>query len=143
MLFGAISACTAASNQVTMTLKDSSGQHTLTLSSPQQPVGNTVEFTYQLRGRKANCNVTLTGHAHKLSAQEIGIVDIDWNEYLPNGDSVQYARFKGEGAASIELEIDVQSKTPRFSTFSAPLPAELKARRCLGAAETIEVTFFR
>lgn len=143
MLFGAISACTAAPNQATMTLKDSAGQHTLTLTSSHQPIDEHVEFNYQLKGRKTSCTLSLTGRARKLTKEEIGPVDIDWNEYLPNGDSVRYARFKGDGTNSTELEIDVQSRSPRFSTFTAPVPASLKAHRCFGSSETIELTFFR
>lgn len=143
LLFGAISACTAASNEVTLLLKDATGQHALTLTSHQQPIGDSVEFSYHFHGRKSDCKLTLTGHARKLTLKEIGPVDIDWNEYLPNGESVRYARFKGDSTSQPELEIDVQSKSPKFATFSAPLPTELKARHCLGAAETIELTFFR
>ncbi len=124
-------------------LKDSNGQHALTLTYPQQPIGDTVDFSYQFNGRKSGCKLTLTGHARKLTLKEIGPVDIDWNEYLPTGESVRYARFKGNGTTPTELEIDVQSKSPRFATFSAPLPTELQARHCLGATETIELTFFR
>ncbi|MGE5453051.1 MAG: hypothetical protein ACM3VZ_14545 [Acidobacteriota bacterium] len=143
LLFCTVSACTAAPHQVILSVKDTAGQHTLTLTSTQQPIGDAVEFSYQLKGRKAECNLMLTGHAHKLTAKEIGPVDIDWNEYLPNGESVRYARFKSDGTVSAELDIDVQSKTPKFATFSTPLSAELKARHCVGASEAIEITFFR
>lgn len=143
LLLNTVSACSAAPQQVTLSTKDVAGQHTLTLTSSQQPVGEAVEFSYQLKGRKAECSMTLNGRARKLTAKEIGPVDIDWNEYLPNGESVRYARFKDEGQGKAELEIDVQSRSPKFATFSAPLPTELKARRCVGGSETIEITFFR
>ncbi len=137
-----VTACYAEPQQVTLSIKDSAGQHTLTLTSAQQPIGNSVEFLYQLKGRKAGCNLSLAGHARMLTAKEIGPVDIDWNEYLPNGESVRYARFKDQGTAKAELEIDVQSRFPKFSTFSAPLPVELRHRQCIGASESIELTFF-
>jgi hypothetical protein len=112
----------------TVVLKSDSTPATLAITNHPTSAGEKRSFSYVLSVATSKCRLTTSGTANFYRATD-GETD---SVYIPGGDDVKTNLFIDKSEiGTVIIELDVESKNPRYANFMVKDPAQ-RNDRCFG-----------